>query len=414
MTTTYVRLKNRRGNRQNLPQPLAEGEIGLATDTRELFIGTGSQDQKNRMVQLDSIVNAEVQAQSFIDTRLVIFHISGTQSFLGDGTNASSTVLNGGTALTLPSGKGTPVNPDHITVTKFDGSNNPTVIPSSDYTVSVAGSDLTVTFVSTAIPESGAKVVVTPWTASEIVTAVAGSGLGIETDQSLANNALHIDLTTGTGFADIGSSGNQATASTTLAGLDPISSANTNANLQIRGRISQLGYSANKLEVPGTLLVETDSPQQAIILSTFLNQTFSGTPASVASNIKIFTQDSRPTFEANQFVGDTGLLKATLTGNTTSPATVFTYDKTKENTIIIEYSLKIASSNAMAVGTIKIITDGTNSEIMDDRLETNDTSAVVFSTPNPGAGSNDFKLEYKNTGSNNASMSYLLKRWLTS
>ena len=125
MTTTYVRLKNRRGNRQNLPQPLAEGEIGLATDTRELFIGTGSQDQKNRMVQLDSIVNAEVQAQSFIDTRLVVFHISGTQSFLGDGTNASSTVLNGGTALTLPSGKGTPVNPDHITVTKFDGSNNP-------------------------------------------------------------------------------------------------------------------------------------------------------------------------------------------------------------------------------------------------------------------------------------------------
>ena len=88
MTTTYVRLKNRRGNRENLPQPLAEGEIGLATDTRELFIGTGSQDQKNRMIQLDSIVNAEVQAQSFIDTRLVIFHISGTQSFLGDGTNA--------------------------------------------------------------------------------------------------------------------------------------------------------------------------------------------------------------------------------------------------------------------------------------------------------------------------------------
>ena len=56
MTTTYVRLKNRRGNRENLPQPLAEGEIGLATDTRELFIGTGSQDQKNRMIQLDSIV----------------------------------------------------------------------------------------------------------------------------------------------------------------------------------------------------------------------------------------------------------------------------------------------------------------------------------------------------------------------
>ena len=39
MTTTFVRLKNRRGNKADLPKPLAEGELGFATDTRELYIG---------------------------------------------------------------------------------------------------------------------------------------------------------------------------------------------------------------------------------------------------------------------------------------------------------------------------------------------------------------------------------------
>ena len=46
MSTTYVRLKNRRGNKSDLPTPLAEGELGLALDTRELYIGGGNQDAK--------------------------------------------------------------------------------------------------------------------------------------------------------------------------------------------------------------------------------------------------------------------------------------------------------------------------------------------------------------------------------
>ncbi len=39
MATTYTRIKNRRGNKVDLPQPLADGEIGLALDTREVYIG---------------------------------------------------------------------------------------------------------------------------------------------------------------------------------------------------------------------------------------------------------------------------------------------------------------------------------------------------------------------------------------
>lgn len=408
MTTTYVRLKNRRGNRENLPQPLAEGELGFATDTRELFIGSGSQDSKNRMVQVDSFLNAEVQTQSLIDTRLVMYTLEGTQSFLGDGTNASSTVLNSNVALTLPTGKSTPVDPDDITVTKFDLNNNPTAIPSSNYTVSVAGSDLTVTFVSTAIPEANSKIVVTPWTVNEIVSSVAGSGLGVETNQDLSNNALYIDLTTGTGFVDIGS-GTQSTSATTLSGLTEIASANDNANLNIRGTISDLGYASSKLTVPGTLLVETDSPTQALLLSKFLNKALGTSQTSVASNIKIFTQDSKPVLETDQYIGQNGLIKSTLSANTSS--TVFTYDVTSENTIIVDYSLKI--NNAYAVGTIKIISDGANVEYMDDRIETNDTSAVAFSTPS--ISGTDIKLSYTNTDTTyDASMSYVLKRWLTS
>jgi hypothetical protein len=408
MTTTYVRLKNRRGNRENLPQPLAEGEIGLATDTRELFIGAGSQDSKNRMVQVDSFLNAEVQTQSLIDTRLVMFTLAGTQSFLGDGINASSTVLNSNVALTLPTGKSTPVDPDDITVTKFDLNNSPTAIPSSNYTVSVAGSDFIVTFVSTAIPEANSKIVVTPWTVNEIVSSVSSSGLGVETNQDLSNNALYIDLTTGTGFVDIGS-GTQSTSATTLSGLTEIASANDNANLNIRGTISDLGYASSKLTVPGTLLVETDSPTQAILLSKFLNTALGTSQTSVASNIKIFTQDSKPVLETDQYIGQNGLIKSTLSANTSS--TVFTYDVTSENTIIVDYSLKI--NNAYAVGTIKIISDGANVEYMDDRIETNDTSAVAFSTPS--ISGTDIKLSYTNTDTTyDASMSYVLKRWLTS
>ena len=52
MATTYTRIKNRRGLRADLPQPLADGEIGLALDTRELYIGVGNQDNLNTDVQV--------------------------------------------------------------------------------------------------------------------------------------------------------------------------------------------------------------------------------------------------------------------------------------------------------------------------------------------------------------------------
>ena len=52
MATTYTRIKNRRGLRADLPQPLADGEIGLAIDTREVYIGTGNKNLLNAKPRL--------------------------------------------------------------------------------------------------------------------------------------------------------------------------------------------------------------------------------------------------------------------------------------------------------------------------------------------------------------------------
>ena len=38
-TVVVSRIQNRRGLKQDLPQPLRSGEIGLSTDSRQVFIG---------------------------------------------------------------------------------------------------------------------------------------------------------------------------------------------------------------------------------------------------------------------------------------------------------------------------------------------------------------------------------------
>ena len=404
MATTYVRLKNRRGNRTDLPEPLAEGEIGLALDTRELYIGTGNQDERNRMVQVDSFLNAQAQTQSLIDTRLVMFKLANTDSFKGDGTTASSTTLNG----SLMS-KTTPINAEDIVVTKFDINNRPTTVENSQYSISV-GSGILITFIAGAIPENNSTLVVSKWKVSEIVTAIETALPNLDTVQTSATNMLYIDLTTGTGFVDIATSGyTQTQVKTALDALGLIDTSNTNANLNILGNISQLSFSSRQVSIDGTLLSTMDSPGQAKILSTFLNKAL-GTPSvSVASNIKIYTQDSRPEFDANQYIGNNALLKNTLVKNTS--ANVFTFKVADVNTISLDYSLKFGS--AYAVGRLQIISDGSNVHYVDDRTETADTSKITFTTPSVSGG--NMALLYGNSSTTtDCNMSYLLKRWLTS
>lgn len=436
MTTTFVRLKNRRGNRTDLPQPLAEGELGLALDTRELYIGGGDQSSKNRMVQVGNFLNAQSSVQSLIDTRLVVFKMASTQSFVGNGTDTSSTVLNGGTALTFPTGKATSgFGSDKINVFKYNINKLPSKISTSGYSVSVSGSNLTVTFNSSGKPENNSVICVTKWLDTEIIDYVKKA---YADEMSIATSAvthavsktedvitfsatgkttytLYIDVSSGTGFVDIGDQGAQQVAkqnsfATQLAAENGIGSAGINTAVFIRGTMAGLGYTAQKVSVPGSLLIETDSPQQAVLLAKFLNTAVGTAEVSVANNIKIFTQDSKPEFANNQYVGPTFLIKKTLTkGGATADVTSFS--ATETNTYFLDYSLKIGG--AYAVGCIRIISDGTNVHYIDDRTETASTSDVVFSTPAVSGGI--IKLQYTNSNSStDATLSYVLKRWLTS
>ena len=55
--------------------------------------------------------------------------------------------------------------------------------------------------------------------------------------------------------------------------------------------------------------------------------------------------------------------------------------------------------------------DGTSAELLDDRTETATTSPVVFSADLSGS---TLRLRYNNSsGSTNATISYVLKHWLT-
>ena len=59
------RIQNRRGLKQDLPQPLRPGEIGFATDTRQVFIGADPSDSVSGGYNKQSIFETTVGAKDF-------------------------------------------------------------------------------------------------------------------------------------------------------------------------------------------------------------------------------------------------------------------------------------------------------------------------------------------------------------
>ena len=202
--------------------------------------------------------------------------------------------------------------------------------------------------------------------------------------------------------------------STTLAGLNPIGTAGVNAgsgtpaNVFIKGTVANLSYPSESLAVNGNLLISTDSPKQAELVSNFLNVSQGSGLTTVANNIRVYTQDSKPEFNNNIYVGPNSLLKQTL--NTSSTNLVITsFDLTETNTMFVDYSFKFGT--ALAVGTIRIISDGTDADYIDDRTETDPTSHITFSAD---VNSGKVRLLYTNGSSTqNATLSYVVKRWKT-
>lgn len=87
------RIQHRRGLKQDLPQPLRPGEIGFATDSRQVYIGGDSNhpnsSQYNAVSYFENTLNAQEFTQSIVDNQLIAFTVPGIK-FAGGEFNGIS------------------------------------------------------------------------------------------------------------------------------------------------------------------------------------------------------------------------------------------------------------------------------------------------------------------------------------
>ena len=427
MATTYTRIKNRRGLKIDLPQPLADGEIGLATDTREVYIGAGTQDLLNNDVQVTPFLDAQSTiaddlgnlTSSTTNNGILFFNVAGTEVI-----NSAATVslaLNT-THFGLPTGhpkrSGGLVASD-LVITKFLNG-VPTTYESDQYALSFTSQTTNITFTGSNIPEAGSKLLVSKWTKDQI-TEHARARAGWSTTSSdaayqkwqygnLATNQVYCDVTTGTGFVQFVTAPEKAALLT--------ANANDSINLideptvikpsttygTFLGEHSAIHSTSRAIEIDSDLKIDLDTPTQAYNVSRFINKK-RGNVSRVASNIELFTEASYPRYQTNQYVGHMQTKTLTASGN----GTIIEYPTAESNVYKIDYSLKLGSN--FRTGTVYITTDGTNTVINDLHVETNTTADITFSA---AISSAKLQFKYANANAANANLSYKIERWLQS
>ena len=430
MATTYTRIKNRRGLKIDLPQPLADGEIGLATDTREVYIGAGTQDLLNNDVQVTPFLDAQSTiaddlgnlTSSTSNNGILFFNVAGTEVI-----NSAATVslaLNT-THFGLPTGhpkrSGGLVASD-IVITKFLNG-VPTTYESDQYALSFTSQTTNITFTGSNIPEPGSKLLVCKWT-KEQITEHLRARAGWSTTSSdaayqkwqygnLATNQVYCDVTTGTGFVQFVTSGEKTALTTaptpptydSIGTIDePTAIKPSTAYGTFLGEHSAIHSTSRAIEIDSDLKIDLDTPTQAYNVSRFINKK-RGNVSRVASNIELFTEASYPRYQTNQYVGHMQTKTLTASGN----GTIIEYPTAESNVYKIDYSLKLGSN--FRTGTVYITTDGTNTVINDLHVETNTTADITFSA---AISSSKLQFKYANANAANANLSYKIERWLQS
>ena len=431
MATTYTRIKNRRGLRADLPQPLADGEIGLALDTRELYIGVGNQDGLNTDVQVKNDIHnikafvTEDLAGNTATNGILFFKVSGTQTFSGNGSTASFSL---GTNNGMPTNHpvGSPTTSD-IVVTQFING-IPTTLDPASYDITQGSGSATLTFntPTSVIPPSGSVIVVCKWTKERITEAVrARAGWEANNNQiasynywqenDLNNNQVYVDVTTGTGFVEY-TSGTEYTALTTGSSdcfdgtdgkIDVPTAVNSSSTYgTFLGEHSAIHSPIREVVIDSSLKIDLDTPRQAFNITKYINKKRGTAIARVANNLEIFTEASHPKYQTNQYVSHMQTQK--LLKNKVADTLILEYPVTESNVYKIDYSLKLGSE--LRTGTIHITTDGTDTVINDLHVETASTSQVTFH-----ASINSAKLQFNYQNSNtttDANLSYKIERWL--
>tara|TARA_B100000963_G_scaffold22543_1_gene16909 strand:+ start:3330 stop:4592 length:1263 start_codon:yes stop_codon:yes gene_type:complete len=418
VATTYTRIKNRRGLKIDLPQPLADGEIGLATDTREVYIGAGTQDLLNADVQVTPFLNAQSEVtddlsngtSSSTNNGILNFNIAGTE-VLNPGSNVA--LAHNTTHFGLPTGhpkRSGGLTESDLVITKFING-IPTTYDPTQYTLTFDSTKTHINFTGANIPEVGSKLLVSKWTKEQITEHVRARA-GWSTSNSVASyhkwqygnlttNQVYCDITTGTGFVQFVTAPEKAALLTANVN-DAISTINEPSTYSFLGENSAIHPTSRSIAIDSNLKVDLDTPQQAFNISRFINKK-RGNVSRVASNIEIFTEASYPRYQTNQYVSHMQTATLTASGN----GTLIEYPTAESNVYKIDYSLKLGSN--FRTGTIHITTDGTNTVINDIQVETGATSDVTFSA---AISSSKLQFNYANANSSNANLSYKIERWL--
>lgn len=421
MATTYTRIKNRRGNKADLPQPLADGEIGLALDTREVYIGAGNQDLLNTDVQVTPFLDAQSTisddlgnlTSSTTNNGILNFNITGTE-VLSPGANialAFNTSQYG-----LPTGHpkiSGGLEESDLVVTKYVNG-IPTTYDASEYTLAFSGTTTYINFTGANVPEVGSSLIVSKWTKAQITEHIRTRASWEASDNSIASydkwqegnlstNQVFVDVTTGTGFVQFVTA-SEKTDLLTANVNDCINTIGEPSTYSFLGENSAIHTPVRDVEIDSNLKIDLDTPQQAYNISRFINKK-RGSVSRVASNIEIFTEASYPRYQTNQYIGS--MQTKTLTNTTLVDTLVFEYSITESNVYKIDYSLKLGSN--FRTGTIHITTDGTTTVINDTHVETASTSDVTFSA---AVSSSKLQLNYQNANASDANLSYKIERWL--
>lgn len=76
--TIITRIQNRRGLKQDLPKPLRPGELGFATDTRQVYIGADTSvtsDSFNKTAKFENIIGAKTVTTDLVDDQIIQFTV---------------------------------------------------------------------------------------------------------------------------------------------------------------------------------------------------------------------------------------------------------------------------------------------------------------------------------------------------
>lgn len=212
-TTKIVRMQQRRGLKQDLPKPLRPGEIGFATDSRQLFIGADTSDDTaatfNKTCVYEKTASAKSIAAGYANSQVIMFTVPHRWYNKGDfdgATTSASWFVNSNVAYSNPGTStfntgsvfkttdtnytnittGNNFQSSHITVvkngTELSPASNPSIIGSSEdfffnQTGNTVSSSHTLTFRTP--PSGGDEIGITYYGNSAVIQALEGKdGLG--------------------------------------------------------------------------------------------------------------------------------------------------------------------------------------------------------------------------------------------